>query len=363
MAIYPFMDGNVIDFEPIFTKIGDMRPPYDFDAYASAFFPTAESLTREAEAAERSGNKGKARELFLRAAAVYRISRFPVPRSDKQKQAWELNKDVYLKGARLLEPPIDIVKIPHVHALPRSAEEGSELSIFVRRPDNANGPVPVVITIFGLDGYRTEGTPNSDYPISRGWAYVSVEIPGTGDNPSLPQDPKSPERCWTTLLDWLQGQAWVDEKKIVAWGLSTGGYYAMRIAHTHADRLLGVVAQGGGSHHMFDSEWLSKAGNLEYPFDLDHSLCAKFGYKSMEEMRSDAQKKFSLLQNGIFDMPCTRLLLLNGINDSIFPIEDSMLALEHGDVKEARFFSGAHMGEPGATKTAHRWIDKLIASS
>ena len=267
MAIYPFMDGNVADFEPVFAKIGDMRPPYDFDAYATAFFPTAESLTKEAEAAEDSGNKEKARDLYLRAAAVYRISRFPVPRSPKQKQAWELNKEIYLKGARLLDPPIELVKFPHAHALEGSGEAGSEISVFVSKPKNTSGPVPVVITIFGLDGYRTEGTPNYRYPISRGWGYVSVEIPGTGDNPALRQDPKSPERCWSSLLDWLSAQSWVDKRKIVAWGLSTGGYYAMRIAHTHADRLLGVVAQGGGSHHMFDSEWLSKIGNLEYPFE------------------------------------------------------------------------------------------------
>ena len=52
-----------------------------------------------------------------------------------------------------------------------------------------------------------------------------------------------------------------------------------------------------------------------------------------------------------------------GVNDSIFPIEDSLLALEHGGVKEARFFPGAHMGEPGATKTAQAWIDRLVGSS
>ena len=267
IGIYPFMDGNVADFEPIFQKIGDMRPPYDFDAYASAFFPTAETLTKEAESAERAGDVETARGLYLRAAAVYRISRFPVPRSPKQKQAWELNKEVYLKGARLLDPPITLVKIPHTHALLGSEEEGSEISIFIRKPKNVSGPVPVVMTIFGLDGYRTEGTPNSMYPLSRGWAYISVEIPGTGDSPALRQDPKSPERVWSSLLDWAQSQSWVNEKKIVAWGLSTGGYYAMRIAHTHADRLLGVVAQGGGSHHMFDPEWLSKVGDLEYPFE------------------------------------------------------------------------------------------------
>ena len=267
MAIYPFMDGDIADFEPIFDKIGDMRPPYDFDAYASAFFPNAENLTKDAETAEASGNLEEARNLYLRAAAVYRISRFPVPRSPKQKQAWELNKEVYLRGAKLFDPPITMVKIPHKHALSGSAEEGSEVSIFVCKPSSASGPVPVVMTIFGLDGYRTEGTPARNYAISRGWAYVSVEIPGTGDNPALKQDPNSPERCWSSLLDWLQSQAWVDKNKIVVFGVSTGGYYATRLAHTHADRLLGAVSQGGGSHHMFDPEWISKVGDLEYPFE------------------------------------------------------------------------------------------------
>ena len=267
IGVYPFMDGDVKDFEPVFAKIGHMRPPYDFDAYASSFFPTAEALTKEADAAEKTGDKDAARNLYLRAAAVYRIARFPVPRSQKQKAAWELNKDAYLRGAAYLNPPVTLVKIPHTHALLGSAEEGSEISLFVRRPVEGNQPVPVVFQIFGLDGYRTEGTPTSNYPVSRGWAYLSVEIPGTGDSPALPQDPKSPDRCWSSLLDWLKSQSWVDEKRIVVWGVSTGGYYAMRIAHTHADRLLGVVAQGGGCHHMFDPAWLSRVGNLEYSFE------------------------------------------------------------------------------------------------
>ena len=267
-GVYPFMDSNhTEDFEPIFAKIGHMQPPYDFDAYAGAFFPTAESLTKQAEAAESSGELVKARELYLRAAVVYRIARFPVPRSPKQKQAWELNKEVYLRGARLLDPPISLVKVPHTHALSNTAEEGSHVPVFVSRPQNTNHQVPVLITFFGLDGYRTESGPQYAYATSRGWAYVGVEIPGTGDNPALKQDPRSPERCWSSLLDWLQAQAWADSRKVIVWGLSTGGYYAMRAAHTHADRLLGVVAQGGGSHHMFDAEWLSKVGDLEYPFE------------------------------------------------------------------------------------------------
>ena len=54
---------------------------------------------------------------------------------------------------------------------------------------------------------------------------------------------------------------------------------------------------------------------------------------------------------------------LQGVKDSIFPIEDSLLCLERGGTKEGRFFSGPHMGEPGATKAVHDWIDQLVASA
>jgi hypothetical protein len=43
---------------------------------------------------------------------------------------------------------------------------------------------------------------------------------------------------------------------VLARGISTGGSYAFRIAHTHANRLFAVVTQGGGCHHMFDAEWI-----------------------------------------------------------------------------------------------------------
>jgi hypothetical protein len=81
-GIYPFSDGNVVDFDPIFQELiklsGDssdilFRP----DDYASAFFPAAEQLVKSAAKAEEEGETAKARDLYLRAAAVYRTARFP----------------------------------------------------------------------------------------------------------------------------------------------------------------------------------------------------------------------------------------------------------------------------------------------
>ena len=108
---------------------------------------------------------------------------------------------------------------------------------------------------------------SSNHHIAHGWASIGVEIPGTGDCPADPNDPTSPDRLWTSVLDWIEKQEWVEPGKVAAWGVSCGGYYAMRIAHTHRERLLGVVAQGGGCHHMFDPEWLEIASHMEYPFE------------------------------------------------------------------------------------------------
>ena len=262
------MDGKLEDFEPVFNKLieTDTRPPYDFDAYADHFFPAAEALVAEAHDAEKSSDLSEASALYLRAAALYRIARFPIPRTSKQKEAWKLNKETYVAGAKLLPGQFKDVQVPHTHAIDG---EGKSIPVYIRLPDHASpeSPVPVILQIFGLDGYRTEFTRNSTEFFEHGWGCVAVEIPGTGDCPALKQDPLAAERLWSSLLDWMDAQKELDAKKVVAWGLSTGGYYAMRLAHTHRERLAGVVAQGGGCHRMFEGEWIDKVDHLEYPFE------------------------------------------------------------------------------------------------
>lgn len=98
-------------------------------------------------------------------------------------------------------------------------------------------------------------------------AVIIVEIPGTGDSPALPSDPTSPDRQWSSLLDWVDTQPRINNKKLIVWGFSTGGYYSIRLAHTHKDRIMAATALGGGCHHMFDAAWLDEVNHLEYPFE------------------------------------------------------------------------------------------------
>lgn len=260
---------------------------------------------------------------------------------------------------RLLENPISEVFVPHIHKIDG---EGDSVPGSYCLPPNASAskPVPLVLIITGLDGYRTELA-----VWSKGWAQKGVatlihEIPGTGDSPALRQDPTSPDRQWKSVLDWVGQQKELDAQKVIVWGFSTGGYYALRVAHTEKDRLLASISLGGGAHHMFDREWLENVNKLEYPFDLAGTLTYKFGYKTLEDFIQDGAK-YSLLNDGTLDKPCTKMLLVNGNDDEIFPIDDMFVALEHGQPKLARMVKGKkHMGEPDSFFIILKFIYGLL---
>lgn len=215
----------------------------------------------------------------------------------------------------------------------------------------------------GLDGYRTELC-----VWMRGWhasdiGCIVAEIPGTGDSPALASDPESPDRQWSSLLDWMDAQPAIDSSRVCVWGFSTGGFYAIRLAHTHAKRVAGVVALGGATHHFLDPEWLEASNHLEYPFDLGRTLAYKYGYgDDFERFKIEGSDRFSLLKDGTLDgRECARLLLVNGVDDEIFPIDDYWLAVQHGPVKEIRVMPKTkHMGEPLSFAIIVPWIYELF---
>lgn len=90
----------------------------------------------------------------------------------------------------------------------------------------------------------------------------------------------------------------------------------------------------------------------------------KLGYETEEALLENAQKDFSLLENKIVDMPSCRLLMVNGTHDGLMPIEDSMLMMEYGSPKEARFYTGLlHMGYPPANGGIYPWMESVMATA
>jgi pimeloyl-ACP methyl ester carboxylesterase len=319
MGVYPFMFGAAKDFKGIIEEMDHrgIQEPYDWDKYAEVFFPKAEELEMTGEQAEKEGQLEKAAEYYFRSSAIYRIARFPAPRSPKQKEAWEKCKLVVKKAFKLKAeannyPPIHEVLVPHAHAL---EHEGKEIPIFHQLPAGASkeNPVPAVLIITGLDGYRTELAVWAEGFRRNNVAFMVVEIPGTGDCPADAKDPLSPDRLFTSLIEWIRTQEGIDSKRVAVWAFSTGGFYGIRLAHTNPDDFAGVVAVGSGCHYFLEREWLDNVNHLEYPFDLADTLAYKFGYgNDVETFKKEASDRFSLLKDGTLDKPrCARLLLVN----------------------------------------------------
>lgn len=373
-GIYPFTDANVEDFDPIFAELvrisGDRSDLlYRPDEYAKPFFPVAERLVVMAGQAEAQGDTTQARDLYLRAAAVYRIARFPINRSPLSQEAWKRGKAAYAKGGQYLSPPSVAVDIPFRHADEPAGERNVPIPAYLRMPTGKQPEQgwPVLLFICGLDAYKTDHTPRTQAHVERGFATLSFEIPGTGDCPAAPNDPASPDRLMSSVLDWVAASAAAygfDLNRLVARGISTGGYYAMRIAHTHADRLFAVVAQGGGCHYMFEPEWIRAQNQMEYPFALAEALAYKFGYRDADPAAAYAAgaQKFSLLAAGVLDGPSCKLLVIDGMEDSIFPIEDNFIVGLKGDKKDLIVRGDRpHMGNPGTENILYRWIDDAMA--
>jgi hypothetical protein len=109
-GIYPFTDADVADFGPIFAKLAGLSKDdaailYRPDDYARPFLPVGDTLAHRAEDALARGDATEARILFLRAASVFRIARFPIDGSPFGDEAWAKGKAAYERGEALLDPP------------------------------------------------------------------------------------------------------------------------------------------------------------------------------------------------------------------------------------------------------------------
>ncbi|HZR97633.1 MAG TPA: alpha/beta fold hydrolase [Chloroflexota bacterium] len=324
----------------------------DRDAWAeafSAFAPRYEERAREAEA---RADAQAARENYLLAYDYYHVARYPAPNSPGKLRAYRKCQENFLKAARYLDPPLERVEMP----FQGRPGEGHVNVGYLRTPKGIER-APVVVIWGGIDGFKEER--RSDTYLALGLATLLVDMPGVGDAPLAGSE--DAERMWDSIFDWIGTRPDLDADRIAVVGQSTGGYWAAKLAHTHRERLRAAVDHGGCTHYAFAPDWIAKAQYGEYPFELAETLACAFGRETYDEWVAYAPR-LSLLDQGILDQPCAPLLLVNGVRDSIFPIQDMYLLLEHGSPKAARFYPGGHMGgSPEAEPTIAGWLQRALS--
>ena len=351
-------NGRVANRNPFeFTDPGDVERAFatlrslEHAEWTRTWSAIADEHAERARADEARGDGAAAKGAWLAAYNYERIARYPAPTSPLKAAAYVREKKHYANAARYLEPPLEVVRMP----FRGRAGEGESVVGHLRKPRDAERPA-VIVSWGGIDSYKEER--RAEPFLALGYAVLAVDMPGAGDAPL--KGSLDAERMWDAVFDWIGERDDLDERRVALFGGSMGGYWSTKLAHTHRERVRAAVNHGGPVHHAFARAWIERSMTSDYPFDLIETLAWTFGLSGVDEYIAFAPR-LSLLEQGLLDRPCAPLLVVDGVDDEVFPIADHELLLRHGAPKRARFFPGGHMGFTARTiPTIAEWFDREL---
>ncbi|HEX9443311.1 MAG TPA: alpha/beta fold hydrolase [Candidatus Binatia bacterium] len=357
--VNPFERVKQEDIEEVLGRLNSLEP----DPWGKEWGKIGARYEALAEEQENK-RQAEAGETYDLAYEYFRIGRYPVPSSAEKMSCYRGAMRTFLRAGRYLDPPVERIEIPF---------EGEKVVGYLQVPRGTARP-PVVMHWGGVDGWKEDSRGQSEALHRLGLATFTIDMPGTGENPLLGQEPGA-ERTFSAALDYLETRADVDGRRVAVMGRSFGGYWAAKLAYVEAKRLKGAVNWGAGLHHTFQPEWLRPALTqtasqyLMGPASLLDSRSYIFRARTLEEVLEIAPR-LSLKTQGWLDKASAPLLFVNGKLDDQHPVEDIYLAMEHGDPKEARIFAeGGHMGRvPGARNeaalaVATGWLERRLKKS
>lgn len=331
------------------TEVIDALEAIDPETWASAWGGRAQTFAARAAATEDSDT---ARSLWYRAYQFAFLGRYPSPIHPAKRVCYDLDREYFLNYLGCDPLAAERVEVPFAG---RSGE-GNSVAFYVGRPPGADRP-PVVVMWGGIDMWKEESYERGAPFRERGFATVHVDMPGVGESPVLAG--VDAERMWDPVLNWIASSD-LDVSRVVVLGQSFGGYWALKLAHTHANRLAGAVNWGGGVHRSFQPEWQEHSrDSSSYLMDLMATRARVFGGETFEDYVV-AAPCLSLLDQGVLDLPHCPILMVNGKDDQQNSIDDLYLPLEHGGPKSARVFAGGHMGIGPVVPTVIGWIESIL---
>jgi esterase FrsA len=329
---YPLIGLDPADVKEAFENIHTK----DKDEWAAAFMHVADRYFNEAKSVEKTDPQ-KANADYIRAWRLYSFGRWPIPSSPGKQRSYEKAIEAFLDHARFYDPPLEVVHIPF---------EGKEIIGYLRLPKNANGPVPLVIAVNGLDSRKEDLTESFGAILPFGIGFLAVDGPGTGQAP-IKVSPNS-ERMLSKVIDYAQSRREIDKTRLAIHGVSWGAYWATKMAIVERSRLCGTSAQSPPIDEFFQKDFLmnSLLGNREYLFDQVPALMSVLeGVHTLDEM-ADYLPKLSLVHEGLLGKPMAPMLVIAGVRDTQVPIADDYLLLSKGDVPKQAWINpeGGHLG-------------------
>jgi esterase FrsA len=338
---YPLIGLDPADVREAFKSINTL----DKDEWAAAWIAIGDRYYARAQAA--APNPAEASTNYLRAWRLYSFGRWPVPSSPGKQLAYAKALQAFLSATKGFDPPLEVVRIPF---------EASEITAYMRLP-KANGPVPIVLAISGLDSRKENLIESFSAILPHGIGVIAVDGPGTGEAPIKVSE--TAERMFSRVIDYLLTRSEIDKRRIVVHGVSFGGYWSAKLAITERMRIKAASAQSPAVHEAFQAGFVEKKllGNREYLFDYAPALISVFeGATSVDDLKS-AFPRLSLSSQGLLGKPSAPMLIIGGAHDTQVPISDAYLLLASGDAPKEAWINpqGGHLGRQPKV-----WPDPVI---
>ena len=341
--VYPMTGMRSEDVRGILSHIGRL----DRDAWGRAWSAMARAWIARGAPLEARDPEG-AGEAYRMAWRYASFGGWPIAISPAKKASYQLSLEAFRRFGTLQAQPIETVTL----SVPSTGPD-ADITVYLQFPAGRR-PVPVLISIGGLDSYK-EYVAERYGPVylRSGLGYVAADAPHTGEA-CVDADERG-ERIYTAIIDDLRTRTEVDPARIGVQGVSLGGYWATKVAFAEPARLTLAVNWAGLLDAAWSPDQLRRAlGSREYLFDLPQALCTVWGYETPEALVA-GQSRMSIVRQGLVGRPTPRMLVVNGLHDSLVPAEDSLLLLQSGTPKSAWLNPGGiHLGR------SSEWNDERI---
>ena len=241
------------------------------------------------EASLKAGHRISAREAFLRASNYFREAEFYLhgnPQDPRIMQAWSQSRDCFGKAAKLMDTPVEVIKIPYGK---------TTLPGYFLRPDHTGRKRKTLILQTGFDGTGEElYFAMGFFALKRGYNVLIFEGPGQGGALREQHLYFRPdwEKVVVPVTDYALSRREVDPKRLALIGFSMGGYLAPRGA-AFEPRLAALIANPG----VYD---LNGRG---FPSPQELAEMTKYAKQANQKIRQSMAKDIGFrwwVENGMF---------------------------------------------------------------
>ena len=283
---------------------------------------TAEGHVAAAERAESEGHAATAAHFRRLAALCLHFGHFnAVQPEDAWLAAQRRKAALYRTTVSFLDPPAARCEIPF---------ENITLPAYLRKPRGVARP-PVALVFSGLDSTKEEHATFEAVLLARGLATLTFDGPGQGEVWEKMPGRVDWESAGRAVVDFVVARRDLDGERVVALGVSLGGYLAPRCAAL--DPRIKAAAGIGG---RFDQQDRDLTDELHGPRFLHY-------WNVATAAEAAPLMKASTLE-GIIQKMDRPLLVVHGAKDSIAPPENARKIVERApNARWVLFEEGNHV--------------------